>query len=123
MPVVIGHTTTLIKVITNLLLNAITFVKPNVKPKVKIWTQEHNNKIRLYFEDNGIGIAPEYQSQIFKIFERLHGCETFAGTGIGLAIVKKGIERLGGKVGVESAFGKGSTFWLELDKGGLKNDN
>ncbi len=111
---VIGHETTLIKAISNLLVNAITFVKTDVKPEIKIFAEVKDDQLRLCVKDNGIGIKPEYQEQIFRIFERLYGCEAFAGTGIGLAIVKKGIERLGGKVGVESVLGQGSTFWIEL---------
>jgi signal transduction histidine kinase len=67
-------------------------------------------------EDNGIGIAPEYQERIFRVFERLHGTETYAGTGIGLAIVRKGMERLGGRAGLESQPNQGSRFWIELPK-------
>ena len=70
--------------------------------------------VRLWIEDNGIGIAPKYQQQIFQVFERLHGVESYGGTGIGLAIVHKGMERMGGEVGVESQLGQGSRFWLEL---------
>lgn len=70
--------------------------------------------VRLWVEDNGIGIAPEYQERIFRVFERLHGIETYPGTGIGLAIVRKGMERMGGRVGVESQPGRGSRFWIEL---------
>jgi PAS domain S-box-containing protein len=71
--------------------------------------------IRIWVEDNGIGIAPEHQDQIFRLFLRLHG-ETYGGTGMGLAIVQKGIERMGGRIGVDSAAGKGSRFWFELKK-------
>ena len=70
--------------------------------------------VRLWIEDNGIGIAPEHQERVFNVFERLHGVETYPGTGIGLAIVKKGTERLGGRVGLESREGLGSKFWIEL---------
>jgi signal transduction histidine kinase len=66
-------------------------------------------------EDNGPGIAPDYQAQIFRLFTRLDG-EMYAGTGIGLAIVQKGVERMGGRVGVESQAGQGSRFWFELRK-------
>jgi signal transduction histidine kinase len=66
-------------------------------------------------EDNGIGIAPEHQKQIFRVFTRLHG-EDYPGTGIGLAIVQKGVERMGGRVGLESTPGLGSRFWFELQK-------
>jgi signal transduction histidine kinase len=72
--------------------------------------------VRLWVEDNGIGVAPEYQERIFRIFERLHGVETYPGTGVGLAIVQKGVERLDGRVGVESALNCGSKFWVELRK-------
>ena len=120
LPEVNGHSITLIKVLTNLLINAIIFVSPDVKPKVKIRSEEQNGRIRLLIEDNGIGIAPEYQDKIFRIFERLHGIETYPGTGIGLAIVRKGMERMNGRVGVESALGKCSKFWVELEKVELK---
>ncbi|KOP24715.1 hypothetical protein AMR41_19005 [Hapalosiphon sp. MRB220] len=70
--------------------------------------------IRLWVEDNGIGIASQHQQRIFRTFERLHGIESYPGTGIGLAIIKRGIERMEGSVGVESQLGKGSQFWIEL---------
>lgn len=70
--------------------------------------------IRLWVEDNGIGIAPENHKRIFNVFDRLHGSEVYPGTGIGLAIVRKGLERMGGRVGVESQLGEGSQFWIEL---------
>ncbi|MEG3986986.1 CHASE3 domain-containing protein [Microcoleus sp. S28C3] len=72
--------------------------------------------IRLWVEDNGIGIAPEHQKRIFRVFERLHGIESYPGTGIGLAIVQKGTDRMGGQVGVESQLGQGSRFWINLRK-------
>ncbi|WP_445241764.1 ATP-binding protein [Microcoleus vaginatus] len=72
--------------------------------------------IRLWVEDNGIGIAQEHQKRIFRVFERLHGIESYPGTGIGLAIVKKGVDRMGGQVGVESQVGQGSRFWIQLRK-------
>ncbi|WNZ27834.1 PAS domain S-box protein [Leptolyngbya sp. NK1-12] len=70
--------------------------------------------IRLWVKDNGIGIAPEHQERIFRVFERLHGVESYPGTGIGLAIVRKGLERMGGQAGVESQLGEGSRFWIAL---------
>ena len=118
LPKVKGHNTTLMKVISNLLINAVTFVDQDQKPKIKIWVEEHNKWVRLNIEDNGIGIAPEYQEKVFRIFERLHSVETYPGTGIGLAIVRKGVERMNGKVGLESTLGKGSKFWVELEKAG-----
>ncbi len=72
--------------------------------------------IRLWVEDNGIGIAPEHQKRIFRVFERLHGIESYPGTGIGLAIVQKGVDRMGGQAGLESQLGQGSRFWIQLRK-------
>jgi signal transduction histidine kinase len=71
-------------------------------------------RARLVVEDDGIGIAPEHQEQIFRPFERLHGIEAYPGTGIGLAIVRRAAERMGGSCGVASAPGQGSRFWIEL---------
>ncbi|MEG5172447.1 CHASE3 domain-containing protein [Microcoleus sp. B3-D7] len=79
--------------------------------------------IRLWVEDNGIGIALEHQKRIFRVFERLHGIESYPGTGIGLAIVKKGLDRMGGQVGVESQVGQGSRFWIQLRKHDPKADD
>jgi signal transduction histidine kinase len=113
LPKVLGHRTTLVQVITNLLTNAIKFVE-NTQPQVQIWAETQDDWVQLWIADNGVGIAPEHQQRIFRVFERLHGIETYPGTGIGLAIVQKGIERMGGEVGVESQPGKGSQFWLKL---------
>ncbi len=116
LPRVYGHHATLVQVVANLISNAVKFVPPETKPRVNIWGEEVEESIRLWIEDNGIGIAPEHQERIFRVFERLHGVETYPGTGIGLAIVRKGIERMDGKVGVESEVGKGSRFWIMLPK-------
>ena len=116
LPEVIGHYSLINQILFNILTNTIKFVKSGVKPKVKIWAEEKNRWIYLYVKDNGIGIAPENQEKIFNVFERLHGIETYPGTGIGLAIVKKGMERMGGKVNVESEIGKGSIFTIKLKK-------
>jgi signal transduction histidine kinase/DNA-binding response OmpR family regulator len=116
LPQVMGHYATLVQVVANLLTNGIKFVAPGVRPRVQLWTEERDDRVCLRLRDNGIGIDPEYQERIFHVFERLHGIETYDGTGIGLAIVRKSIERLGGRVGVESTPGQGSTFWVELSK-------
>ncbi len=116
LPQVVGHRSTLFQILTNLLTNAIKFVATGVSPQVRVWAEECGEWVRLWVEDNGIGIALEHQERIFRVFERLHGLEAYPGTGIGLAIVRKGVERMGGKVGLESQVGRGSKFWIELPK-------
>lgn len=114
----IAHRSTLLQVIINLIGNAIKFVAPNTQPEIDIFVEEAQQNsqrwIRLWIVDNGIGIAPEHQERVFRVFERLHGAESYPGTGIGLAIVRKGLERMGGQVGVESQLGHGSRFWIAL---------
>lgn len=117
MPDVIAHDSILEQVVENLLTNALKFVAPGVKPKVRIWSEQRKERVKLWVEDNGIGISPEYHDKIFKVFERLHGVEKYSGTGIGLAIVRRCMEKLGGNVGLHSSLGKGSRFWIELMKG------
>jgi PAS domain S-box-containing protein len=115
LPIVVAHRQTLARVITNLLSNALKFVQFGVQPQVLVWAEYQNQElIRLWVRDNGIGIKPEHSERIFRVFERLHGIERYPGTGIGLAIVRKGVERMGGCVGVESLPGQGSSFWIEL---------
>lgn len=119
LPDVMGHFPTLVQILINLIANALKFVASEVQPQVRIWVEGQEtsqSKIRLWVEDNGIGIAPEYHQRIFSVFERLHGVETYPGTGIGLAIARKGIERMGGQVGVESQVSQGSRFWLDLPR-------
>lgn len=112
---VVGHPATLEHIIANLVSNGVKFVARDVQPRVRLYSEPaEGGRIRLWVEDNGIGIAPDYQERIFRIFERLHGIEAYPGTGMGLALVKKGIERMRGQVGVQSEPGKGSRFWIEL---------
>ncbi|URD49244.1 ATP-binding protein [Chroococcidiopsis sp. CCNUC1] len=118
LPTVLAHSPTLTQAIANLLSNALKFIKPESRPQVEIKYQlaqrDRQQWVRLWIIDNGIGIASSDTERIFRIFERLHGIETYPGTGIGLAIVRKSIERMGGCVGVESQLGQGSRFWIEL---------
>lgn len=108
-----GHAVTLKQVVYNLLSNALKFVPAGVQPRVRVRSEQREGWVRLWVEDNGIGIDPTHAGRIFGVFERLHP-DAYPGTGIGLAIVKKGVERLGGRVGVESGLGRGSRFFVEL---------
>jgi signal transduction histidine kinase len=114
LPAVRAHRPTLVQVLANLLSNAVKFVPEDRVPEVRVWAENGGGRIFLYVEDNGIGVAPEHQSRIFDVFERLHGRETYPGTGIGLAIVRRGVERMGGHAGVASEPGRGSRFWIDL---------
>lgn len=116
MPQVMAHAASLSQCIANLLGNAIKFVEPGVLPKVVVRTEVHENRVRVWFIDNGIGIEPELQGKIFGMFERAHTDRGFDGTGIGLAIVKKAMLRMQGEVGVVSTPGRGSRFWIQLPR-------
>jgi signal transduction histidine kinase len=109
-----AHRPVLVQAVANLLANAVKFVRPNTHAAVNVVARAHGRQVRIEVQDNGIGIDGEAAARIFNVFERLHGEEAYPGTGIGLAIVKKGVERMHGRVGVESAPGIGSTFWIEL---------
>ena len=114
LPDVVGHHATLIQVVGNLVSNALKFVAPGTRPHVVVRTAAAEGRVELCVEDNGIGIEPRHLARIFRIFERLHGVEAYPGTGIGLAIVRKGTERLGGSTSVESEPGRGSRFSVVL---------
>lgn len=115
LPKVVAHEGFLTQCISNLLSNAVKFVAPGVKPQVRIDSQPLNDHtVQIWFEDNGIGIAPEHQRRIFGIFQRLNSTDSYEGTGVGLAIVQRTIERMNGHVGVESTLGEGSKFWMQL---------
>lgn len=111
---VVGHEGLLTQAVGNLLVNAVKFVSPGQAPLVRVWTQAASGRVKLFVEDQGIGIELRHQDRIFKPFEKLHSVDLYEGTGIGLAIVRKAAEAMGGSVGVESAPGKGSRFWLDL---------
>jgi len=114
LPAVLGHESALTQVFSNLLGNAIKFVPKDRKPKIQIRAEPSEHVVRIWIEDNGIGISKENHSRIFKIFEQINEPGLYTGTGIGLALVKKSIEKMQGTVGVESEEGKGSRFWVEL---------
>ncbi|MGA9853191.1 MAG: ATP-binding protein [Gammaproteobacteria bacterium] len=108
-----AHPGMLKQVILNLVSNAIKFVAPGKQPEVVITAEGYDGRVILSVSDNGIGIPPEHRERIFNVFERLHGTESYQGTGIGLSIVKKGLARMQGEVSVESG-STGSTFRVNL---------
>ena len=114
LPAVRADETLLGQILNNLLQNAAKFVNDGVQPQIRVKAEERRPMVRLWIEDNGIGVAPEHHERIFQVFQRLHGPDRYPGTGIGLAIVKKAALRMHGTVGVESEVGKGSRFWVEL---------
>jgi PAS domain S-box-containing protein len=165
--VVLGNESLLTQCFGNLLGNAVKFVPPGVKPRVRVWAEQgrigglmdkwisglvekpsghpqessestpssinpliHQSTnpsihqsgrvgvVRIWVEDNGIGIPEDAQQKIFNMFQRMHRESEYPGTGIGLAIVRKAVERMGGHIGLESASGKGSKFWIELPRAG-----
>lgn len=113
-PEVFAHKASLTQCFSNLLGNAVKFVDPGVRPIVHVSAEVIGRFVRVFIKDNGIGIPADQHERIFAIFQR--GSPDYEGTGIGLAIVKKAVERMGGKVGVDSELGKGSTFWVELQR-------
>lgn len=137
--IVLGNESLLTQCFSNLLSNAVKFVSPGCRARVRVWAESAGAErqsgrasergpiasestlhapdaphVRFWIEDNGIGIPKEAQQKIFGMFQRLHRDQEYPGTGIGLAIVWKAVERMNGKAGVESEPGKGSRFWIEL---------
>jgi len=117
-PPVLANPGALTQIVSNLLSNAAKFVSRGTEPRVRIWAEPGDTTVRLYFKDHGIGIPKKGQQKLFGLFQRLHPYDAYEGTGIGLAIVRKAAERMGGEVGVESEPGKGSTFWVLLRSSG-----
>ncbi len=101
-------------VLLNLISNAVKFRRPDASPEVRIRTEPADGRTRVWVEDNGIGLDPRYRDRAFQMFERLHPHLDIPGTGVGLAIVAKAVERLGGTCGVEANEPHGSRFWFEL---------
>ncbi len=111
---VMGHEAPLTQALANLLTNSVKFAVPGTTPKVRVWSEKRGGDVRLWVEDNGIGVDPKYQHRLFQMFERIHPDQNYEGTGVGLAIVRKAAERMKGSVGVESDGKNGSRFWLQL---------
>jgi len=113
LPTLIGNESNFVQLFQNLIGNAIKFRKQE-PPQVHISAKKENNEWLFSVKDNGIGIEPQYKDRIFLIFQRLHARVEYPGTGIGLSICKKIVETLGGKIWVESEYGKGSTFYFTI---------
>jgi PAS domain S-box-containing protein len=135
-PLVIGNEAGLTQCFSNLLGNAVKFVKPGEKARIKIWAEVvaegheahggfgggspgHGNWVRMWVEDKGVGIPESMLSRVFDLFARGH--QSYEGTGIGLALVRKVVQRMGGRVGVKSVEGEGSRFWVELRPGDVRS--
>ncbi len=116
LPKVLGRESAIIQVIANLLSNAAKFVPAGTVPQVRIWGEDRGELLRLWVQDNGIGVAPKDHERIFQMFVQMNDAKTYGGTGVGLAIVKKAVQTMRGSVGVESTEGAGSRFWVELNK-------
>lgn len=110
------------RVLVNLVANALKFADPKRRLRIQISSERRSPNLRICVQDNGIGLEPKYRERIFGVFEKLSPGGNLVGTGIGLAIVKRSVEKMGGAVGVESALGRGSCFWFELTEAAPKEE-
>jgi chemotaxis family two-component system sensor kinase Cph1 len=113
LPIITADYSQMIQLLQNLIGNSIKYRSDKI-PEIHISAQEKDNDWIFSVEDNGIGIDPQYSDQVFQIFKRLHTNEEYKGTGIGLAITKRIIERHSGRIWVESELGKGSKFYFTI---------
>lgn len=116
LPHVCGSRCLLSQVISNLVTNALKYSQPDRVPVVRITATEQERTVTLCVADEGIGIAPHHHERIFRMFERLHGPSTYPGSGIGLALVRRAVDKMRGRVWVESDVGQGSRFFVELPR-------
>ncbi|MEY2903214.1 MAG: hypothetical protein RLY89_2320 [Bacteroidota bacterium] len=116
LPIIRSLRIPLAQVLQNLVSNALKYKKEGIAPLLEIAVLNKDKDWEFSFKDNGIGIHPRYFEKIFEIFQRLHDNNTFSGTGIGLSVVKKTIESLGGKIWLESEEGVGTTFFFTIPK-------
>ena len=113
LPTVAGDKPQLVQLLQNLISNAIKF-HDEPPPKIHISAKQKDGHWVVSIRDHGIGVAPKYHDRIFEFFRRIHSRDRFPGTGIGLAICKRVVERHGGRIWVESTLGEGSTFFFTL---------
>jgi len=106
--------TLLNRVLANLIENALTYHAPERPPEINISSRREDGYVFLTIKDNGIGIDRKFHNKIFEIFQRLHSADDYPGTGIGLAIVRKCVDLMGGEISLESTPGEGSVFSVKL---------
>ncbi|MCC5937929.1 MAG: PAS domain S-box protein [Lunatimonas sp.] len=116
MPKIYSYETPVLQIFQNLIGNAVKYRRAGIQPIIRITGEELDSEWFFSVTDNGIGISSEYFEKIFILFQRLHNKDEYSGNGIGLAIVKKTVELLGGKVWLESEEGKGTTFYFTISK-------
>ena len=114
MPEVVAAQDELVRLFQNLIGNALKYRHPDRSPHITITARHSGAEWIISIRDNGIGIESQYSEKIFGIFQRLHTRDKFEGTGIGLAICKKIVEHLGGRIWVDSVPGEGSTFSIAI---------
>ena len=122
MAVPVANPRLLEQILINLVDNAFKYHRRGVPPRVTVSSCEEGDDIVIRVADNGIGIAPEFHEKIFDVFQRLHNETDIPGTGIGLAIARKGAHLMGGEIAIESAPGQGSTFRIVLPKNSVRKD-
>lgn len=115
-PKVWASVPTLKKIFCELIENALKFRSPERPLQIEIWAEEKESRNIIWIRDNGIGIPPQHHERVFRVLESLHARNQYPGTGIGLAIARRAIERMGGKIGLKPDSEKGSCFWIEFPK-------
>ena len=116
LPTILTYKVAVTQIFHCLLDNALKYSKESTEPIVEINAVEHEKEWEFSIKDNGIGIDSQFYGKIFIIFQRLHDKDMYEGTGIGLAITKRHVEFLGGRIWLESLLGQGSTFYFTISK-------